>query len=545
MGILQRIKDFFRSLVTRDPQEAQKRRELKRIYGELLLVKPAIYRKQDNTVLPGFAAVLYEFCRLVRPLEDLLRRTVSHTDIRIAQRYRDSLIDAQLPEEARKLKERFSYDVINYRIAASPQPDDEMEAISREFQAFLKVIDLPETKALNNDLSDLERLIDICKSDYERILGLFDPSASLDNPAYRPQFMPAVSAQLYPELTDLFFLIADFSVSVKTEAHLAVLLGRLSPSGALEPQQKKQLDKVLVNLNRILKHQLNTATLLNLLRAVKQDPTFMPPINRERVEAVEAYRARIATQFQKDRERILRERHENAVTADITALFGDGDILKVEGYDEATNELLQRDSPNSFNYVKPLRILKTFLVTRFEGQVRDSTKRILIEGYFDNKSFQNTFANIFYQCDKSGERMEGFEQLMNTPGRTSVMTLRRYVEEIRKGKDMTLLLNKLVDSMNDRARELVDLEANLYYELANCLYEIVGDYKKSTPEIISNIRTLGAGKNRELITCIADGYNDMVKFVKIMKNFTVIRTQSTTVAPAMKENEPAANVEEL
>jgi hypothetical protein len=547
MDLFQAVKEFFANFFSKNPQEVQKKRELKRIVADLQAIKPSIYRYQDKTVLPGFAAVIMEFCQLLRPVADLLKRTVSHTDVRTSQRFRDMLIDAKLPPDARDSKQNFAYDAMSSRIDKAADPDEEMEILAREFQSFIKHVEMPDVKALDVELADLERLVDICRNDYERILGLFDPSANLDNPAYRPQFSPANGAQLAPELIDLFYLIADFSVSVKTEENLSILLGRLTTKGTIEPEQKKKLDKVLVNVNKLLKHQLNAETLLNLLRAVKEDPAYMPSISRESVQAVDAYRTRIITQFQKDRERILRERHENAIMSDIKALFGSQELLSIGGYDEDNNELLQRESPNSFNYVKPMRILKTYLQTKFDGPVRDSTKRVLIEGYFDNKALQNSFANVYYQCEKSSDRLNQFEMSVNTPGRTSVLTMRRYVDEIRKGKDMTLLLNKLVDTINNKARDILDLEANLYFELANCMFEIVADYKKSTPEIISNIRTLGAGKNKELITFMANGYNDMVKFVKIMKNFTIIRAAANTAVAIHTDKESASvsDVEEI
>ena len=39
------------------------------------------------------------------------------------------------------------------------------------------------SRAVNADLYEVERFIDLCRYDYERIIGLFDPSANIDDPA--------------------------------------------------------------------------------------------------------------------------------------------------------------------------------------------------------------------------------------------------------------------------------------------------------------------------------------------------------------------------
>ena len=138
---------------------------------------------------------------------------------------------------------------------------------------------------------------------------------------------------------------------------------------------------------------------------------------KERRDFVESYRRRLAQQFEKDRERLQRERHESVVAADIKSLFADGDIMEVDGYDDETDAYLRRESPNGFSYVKPLRILKTFVLAAFDSSIKEPVKRLLVEGYFDNKGFQNNLANIIYQCERSAGRIDEFEASLRGNGR--------------------------------------------------------------------------------------------------------------------------------
>jgi hypothetical protein len=252
---------------------------------------------------------------------------------------------------------------------------------------------------------------------------------------------------------------------------------------------------------------------------------------------------RLMNQFAADKERISRERHESAIGEDIASLFGQMETLAVEGYNEDTDIMLQKESSNSFIYVKPMRIVKTFVYEIFQKRIKEPVKRFLVEGYFDNKNFQNNMANVFFQCDHAIERIEGFEEGLSGNGRTSVPTLRRFIEEMKKGKDVGVFVTKIVDAVNERAKNLVESETNFVNMLGDSLYDIIADFKKPTPELITNMRTLGSGKNKDLITEIASGYNMIQKFIKVMRNFTIIKIAQPGAEPAPET--PAEPIPEI
>ena len=96
--------------------------------------------------------------------------------------------------------------------------------------------------------------------------------------------------------------------------------------------------------------------------------------------------------------------------------------------------------------------------------------------------------------------------------------MKRYIEEIRRGKDIGTFLNRLVDSINDKAREIVEDEAGLFAMLGDALGELLTDFKKSSPDLITNIRALGGGRNREIIAQVQAGREKILILVKIMRH---------------------------
>jgi len=528
MGIFHAVLDFFRRLLGLDGGASG---ELKRIYSGVSHIKPPYYRFKNNLVMTGFAQDLYLFCQALKPLMDLADRTLAHPDLRVSRRYFDYLVDLDLPPEELQKKDSFVYDGMKARMENAVKDDDEQEAIARDFQRFLRSVDRLADGNLNLDLFEVERFIEICRHDWERMLGFFDPGASLDDSRYRPDFQPCAGEQIVPELIDAYYLLVGFSFSETLHVKIMRVFERHAPATAAS--QAGKISKLFSTLNKILSYRLSSDNLLALIRLSKRDATCEPDVRRERIDYIEQYRKRLTTQYERDRERLLRERHENAVSLDIRDLFGGTDVLPLDGYNEETDSYLRRESPNGFTHVKPMGILKTFIKGVFETQIKETVKKILVEGYFDNKNFQNSLANILYQCDRTGARVESFEEGLKGNGRVSVMAVKRYVEEMRHGKDIMPFLSKIVDEINYKAREICEDETGLFQMLSEVLGELLADYKKSSPDLVTNIRNLGGLRNKELLATLTEGRRKTETFVRVMKNFAYIKSvDQVSVAPA-------------
>ncbi len=526
MGILQAILDFFRKIFGFDTGADG---ELKRIYSGIAHIKPPYYRFKNNLVLTGFAQDLYLFCQTLKPLMDLADRTLSHPDLRVSRRYFDYLVDLELPAEERAKKDSFVYEGMKARLENAVKDEEEQAAIARDFQRFLKSVDALMDGRLNFDLYEVERFIEVCRHDWERMLGFFDPGASLDDSRYKPDFQPCAGEQVLPELIDAYYLLSGFSFSGALHAKTMRVFERHAPATAAS--QVGKISKLFSTLNKILSYRLSSDNLLALIRLAKRDALHQPDMKREHIDYVDQYRKRLVTQYERDRERLLRERHENAVSMDIRDLFGGTEVIALDGYNEDNDSYLRRESPNGFTHVKPMSILKSFVKGVFEAQIKEAVKKVLVEGYFDNKNFQNSLANILYQCDRTAARIESFEEGLKGNGRVSIIAVKRYVEEMRHGKDIMPFLSKIVDEINYKAKEICEDETGLFQMLSEVLGELLSDYKKSSPDLVTNIRSLGGGRNKELLASLTEGRRRTEIFVRVMRNFAFIKSPDISKVP--------------
>jgi hypothetical protein len=520
MPIFKTILEFFMQLFGLDDT----RREMKRLYAPIAHFKPPYYRLKNNIVMPGFAQDLYLFSQALKPLMDLADRTLAHPDLRVSRLYFDYLVEADLPPAELERKESFFYDGMKLRVENAVKADQEQEAIGRDFQRFLKDVESLVAGPLNSELADVERFIDICRHDWERVLGFFDPGASLEDSKYKPDFQPCDGDQLLPELMDINYLLSGFFFTPQLLRKVMRVFDRYAPASAAS--QSGRIEKMFATLNKVLQYRLSSHSLMALIRLIKRDALFQPDLRRERIDYVNQYKQRLVTQYERDRERLLRERHESAVSKDIQDLLAGIEVVPVDAYEEDNDAYLRRETPHGFTHIKPLGILKTFVNGIFEQQIKETVKKILVEGYFDNKGFQNNLANILYQCDRTMGRITAFEEGLRSNSRVSMGAVRRYVEEMRHGKDIMPFLEKLVEEINLKAREICEDETGLFEMLGTTMGELLADYRRPSPDLVTNIRTLGGVRNKEYLATLTEGRKKIETFVRIMRNFAFVKTPS-------------------
>lgn len=501
------------------------RREMKRVFAPISHFKPPYYRYKNNIVMPGFAQDLYLFSQALKPLMDLADRTLAHPDLRVSRHYFDYLVETDLPPAELERKESFFYDGMKLRVENAVKADQEQEAIGRDFQRFLKDVEGLAASPLNSELADVERFIEICRHDWERVLGFFDPGVSLEDSRYRPDFQPCDGDQLLPELVDINYLLSGFFFSPHLLRKVMRVFERYAPASAAS--QAGRIEKMFVTLNKVLQYRLSNESLMALIRLIKRDALFQADLRRERFDYVNQYKQRLLTQYERDRERLLRERHESSVSKDIQDLLAGIEVVPVDAYEEDNDAYLRRETPHGFTHIKPLGILKTFVNGIFEQQIKETVKKILVEGYFDNKGFQNNLANILYQCDRTIGRITTFEEGLRSNSRVSMGAVRRYVEEMRHGKDIMPFLQKLVEEINLKAREICEDETGLFEMLGTTMGELLADYRRPSPDLVTNIRTLGGVRNKEYLVALTEGRKKIETFVRIMRNFAFVKTPSS------------------
>jgi hypothetical protein len=275
--------------------------------------------------------------------------------------------------------------------------------------------------------------------------------------------------------------------------------------------------------------------MVSLLRAVRSESAFQPPKAEVPPSIIAEYKERRQRRWAEDRDRLLREIKESSMSAETAALFGSppsGGVLTLTGYDDELNRRLQTEASRSFAWLTPLRFLKTFERRYLAQGLIEAARRIAIEGFFDNAVLRARLTDAVGKLEKSGARIAAFEESAGGHTRVGAAALRAALDETAKGRDRSDAVARIASALDARAKELVEQDVKSLRELAESIFDVITDFRKPTPELITNIKTLAAAKDKSLIPTLANGYNATARFLKLMKAFLIvspIRTDSETL----------------
>jgi hypothetical protein len=528
-GLFEYLQEIIFALFNRNPEEAEKRRRLRSLNEELRKARPQYYRRSSGRVLPSFGVSVLQLAQVLHPLREVFDKTIDNPDQKLAQRYKDYLVTARLSEELQNLYASFSYISMKKRVFDSTDPEEELVKINSEIERLFQGLNTAEFNGFDKSYTVLIRLINLCQHNFLPMLRLFDPACKTLDSADPAIFQSVQGEEMLQELLDLYFVLAGFDYSESVERNLGLLLERLSRDRAEEARAR--LKKVLLRLQRLLSDSIDSETILLLLRLIQKDPHFVPQSIQQEGSFIEAFKNRLQINYQRSKERIRQQLRELAVGEDLKRLFPAGQPEQIEGYSEDVDQALQERDYDSFLQIRPLRILKNYIRVHFYRELKEPLKRLIVEGKFENRIFQNMFTNTYFQCDGMEGKISQFEEELQGSGTQSFKKLQKYIELLDQGKPVHNMVTTVLDTIDKKSKSLVEEGANCFYNLCVILLEILNDAKLKTPVQVSNIKSLSGAKSQEYLARVAAGYNNLYLFSKIMKNFTTIKQLTMAEGP--------------
>ncbi len=338
----------------------------------------------------------------------------------------------------------------------------------------------------------------------------------------KPNFIGVDGDTVLPDILDLYFVIAPLKSVQILARPLTILLEKLSPQTAEE--QAKKISKLMERVETLLRSNCSPMLLLNLAQAIRKDPDFKTEMAKSESQFMQSFVEQVNSRFTADRDRALREVGEDAMAKDLTGLFGQASLLSFRGYDASDNERLIGAGLDTFSMVKALSILKSFSEGIMKNYWLDTIKRMMVDSFWVEKDYGTKFANQYYQNEGIFKRFEELEKTLFGEGKASHTTLEKH---LKRDNVNSAAANRVVESINKMITDFIETEVDSIYQLAILVGEALNDYKNPSPARISNIKSLGGKGNREIIQGLLEGYNKTSQFVKIMKNFVVVKGSNT------------------
>lgn len=459
-------------------------------------------------VVPPCAAVTHLFLK-----------TIHNEDSLKAQRYREYLVETRIPKSIRIHRVDFTYEIMIDKLTQASDRSSVLKSIDNSFRKYLEALYNPEFVTHDSLFDDLEKLANLSEYDFSAILRPFDPFGDFSSRSYAPNFVAVRAEELLSELLDLYFVLAPVNISAGLEEIIFSLVAKLKRANE---RDRKNAVNCLNNIRKFFNEALSGGMLEDLIWCIEEEPDFRPEFDQTTHNYIASYKRNVTERYEKNKERCVREAAEESISKDFTALFGKVDLIECQGYNEAEREKLVNLGFEGFSYVRALRMLKSYYLAKYEGDSRNAIRRLEADGFFESMEFKQNLSEAYSGCEDITGDINRFEEDITGVGTFSITALHELLNRHRLGEKVTMEINKIVDTLNNRVKKIVDDGTSHFYRLASLLKDVLDDHRSTKLTYVSNIRVIAGRGNRDFIAVLRHACNDIVKFVRIVRHFAVI-----------------------
>ncbi|MBR4323140.1 DUF5312 family protein [Treponema sp.] len=521
MGFLRVLKELFESIFLSSSPEVKKRIEMRRIESELKILPSQILK--NGLLQPNFAELIRVLYENSKPLDAILSNTINSEDIQRNGRFEFELIVTGFDAESQERIETLEYENRKQAIMESESPVNKLiEAQKRSMDGILKQLNTPGFIKIDETLSSLRQLADICHFNYINILHLFDQNFDGITSNSFGVVLAVSPAAIATLLQDLYYLLGNFHIDV-AEENAVFALRQLLAGRKLTEEEKDGLAHNLKKINAIFTHYLTPEVIKKIIILGKNDNTLSFQFATYRSNSLKNFIDFMQKRFASDSERIKGEVKDYTVSFEIKELFGDRPLDQIRVYNSEMNEFLRVNTPYSFVWITPIQVIKTFLATFITSSVKTVLNNIVIEGFFNNQSYKAEFSSTIYAINEIDGLIDDFEKTFERGGKNDEAELRGLVHDSRTNADFLKKVGSMVDNINNQAHKLVQETTKVLYELYLQIGELILDAKKSKSDMVSNIKVLlTSARNHDGAGMIEQQYENWKLFLKIMKNYAII-----------------------
>ncbi len=521
MSFFESIRDFFEVLFNSSSPEVQIKQQLKKISSELKSVNPVIYK--NDLILPNFAEVIRLLYVYTKPLENLLYQTICSNDITRNTRFEDQLIITGFSPEEQKILEELSYENRKQEIkSANLKQSVIFEKQRAKFEKLKHRLNDEEFLKIDTVLADLKNLADFCRFNFFVFVQNFDHSFDPLKKSYKPNFTAQPLQAIEKTLSDFYYVLANLKINTSMLNALDAL-SQLRNGGIVNEDEQEDVLSNLKKINSIITTITTPEIIKKMICLSKGDPGYAPGFASYKRTARDSFVLHFQEKFSADERRIKTEIQDETIHKEIIAIFEDKQLIALEGYNLALNDLLQKNTSVSLLWITPLKIIKTFIAVYYSEKIKDLLGDINIEGFFNNPVYKNNFSSNVYACNECMDRISKFEKLFERNQKYDTAVLTGFIRDSHKDSSFMKKLLSTVNDINGAAKSLIQNIVSAFFSMYTELQDIISDSKKPNSDIITNLKVLTmSSRNHENFDLLEKQYPSWTTFFKIMKNYIII-----------------------
>lgn len=520
MSLLQSLSEFLQSIFMSSSPEVKKRQALKKIELDLRDVRPVIFK--NGLVQANFAEALRVLFENTKPIEHLLAHTICSDDINRNNRYAEQLLLTGFSDEEESILESLEYENLKAEVSKNRSVEQYCEKKRRDLEKIIKVLNSEEFLKIERIIDRILRFNDLCHYNFVTTLRIFDPNYNGFSRQYKPSFQAVAPNLLDNALCDLFYIIGEFELSTSLAKALMALIDLNTPASEAE-QKKTALMENLTKIQGVMRQVCTKQNLLNLCRISKNNSELAPEIAKYSSSARQKYADFLQGKFVSDINRMKTEVKDENLFSEVRRVFGDVPLRQLRGYNMDINKYLQQANSDTFLWITPMEVIKSFLETYYSENIRTLLNDIVIEGFFNNPAYKTDFSSSVYSCNDCQSKLSEFESYFDQGGKFDEALIKSYIRDSHKDPKFAMSLKQLVEAANKESKQLIQWISTTMYDLYKKIAGILVDSKKPSPDTISNLRMLlTSSRNKDNTNLLEQQFPNWKIFLEIMKNYAII-----------------------
>jgi len=355
------------------------------------------------------------------------------------------------------------------------------------------------------------RLADLCSFDYASFLDHF--VVNKDSPGIYHFCYGKLALE---HLLDLFFLTNGLEIEDSVETVFALFTDQV----AISDYGQEDLYKDLESLRNLLSSDFSSDMLADIIRCIKEDPAWeMKTTNSGADIFGDAVRV-LTEDYQLERREFLRKRTEQDFLIHQKSLFGDRELLALGGYTQEIGTRLFNGGLPDFLYIRPLRIVKSFIEYFFQRQVYPALNSFFLEAEFVNPESKVTLRDAAEELDGLAKTIVKFEE--DFVG-ASFSKINSIIERAANGFiDQTAKqrAKRTIDDINEEADRIIQRFFSRLALLYTSLMKIQIDMNARNPVLLQNAGTLSISKPG-MIADLGNSVDLLEKVQRLLRMFAV------------------------
>ena len=507
---------YIKFLLSGDNIGIIKLKELKRLYK---IFKPSKYRyiTKDKKITNYFFQKMYLLYTAINDFSSILETTLFNRDEKRAQLYLNHFVESNLPEDIRVKREKFTKEMIWKKIMEAENATKTIKSIEDEFVLYKNFLTRQNMPKLESEYYLLYKLNSLATFNFELFFSKFDSNYVGTS---HPNFTPINGDEILNDLKDLYFLISSLPIKVDLTSAFNKLYGHRQEDNRV---MAKKTQQSINTIYKMISDEFSPQIILALCRYISEDFKLRINVEQKALSILDKYRKEIGNRFQKNKDFVLEKYSEKSLQHDIHSLFEGKHLMKIDGFTDDIMNFLEENNFDPISGIQAIRITKTFILEIYEVNIKEVMNVLILEAFFNEKEYQTDFSNKFFAANELKDYVLGFEENLASSGKNSFTFLKTLLKNFRT--TTTTSENKIlrqIELVNDKIRHCNEKCSKTLYNLAANIYNIIRDYKSQKPGFISNIKTIKGTQNKEFINRLASSYNDIAKYIKIIKNFVAV-----------------------